>query len=190
MKNTASFATLAAKRLLDMQEQRGKEQEAPNQKEQIQNNNNSIELPEAIKNLNTGSDEWIEKKAKRYKRLIQEGYLNDLLELAKLAPKMATEAHPSHWFAACASVKEWERTKNFLRKLRMLYSLAAQVMTRIGSNMAERMQKFVYKQIWLKRSVERHAAAAQELEHSKPNQSRAKLFAWLCRQEGREQVRA
>jgi hypothetical protein len=184
MHNTASFATLAAKRLLDIQEQRSKEQEAPNQKEQIQNNNNSIELPEAIKKLNTGSDEWVEKKANRYKRLIQEGHLNDLLELAKLAPKMATKAHPSHWFATAAGVKEWKRTLNFLKKVYAARHKAQQVAERIGTA----VNKFIFKQIWAHRSVERHAATVQELPHNKPNQSKAKLFTWLCQQEGREQL--
>ncbi len=65
--------------------------------------------------------------------------------------------------------------------------MAAQVLTRLGANLgatADRMQKFVYKQLWLKRSVERHAATAQELPHDKPNQSRARLFAYLCALEG------
>lgn len=44
--------------------------------------------------------------------------------------------------------------------------------------------EFVYKQVWHKRSVESHAATAQELLRDKPNQSKARLFVWLCKQEG------
>ena len=188
MHNTASFATLAAKRLLDMQEQRSKEQQALNQKEQIQNGNNSIELPEAITKLITGSDYWVKAKTNRYKKLIRVGHVHDLLELARLAPLMATKADPSHWFATAASVKQWERSLDFLRKLRRLYNVAAQVLARISvqAKAADRLQKFVYKQIWLRRSVERHAATAQEMPHNKPGQSSARLFAWLCQQEGRQ----
>jgi hypothetical protein len=99
---------------------------------------------------------------------------------------MATKADPSHWFATSASVKQWERSMDFLGKLHKLYIVAAQVLARLGANVgnADRMQKFVYKQIWLKRSVERHAATAQELPHTKPNQSRTRLFAYLCALEG------
>ena len=181
MNNQSSIGAIALTRFQAMREQHSQEQK-PAEK----NNDNSIELPAAIKQLNTGSDYWINAKANRYKKLIREGHLNDLLELARLAPVMATKAEPSHWFATSASVKQWERSMDFLQKLLRLYIVAAQVLARLGANLgnADRMQKFVYKQIWLKRSVERHAAAAQELPHDKPNQSRARLFAYLCRLEG------
>lgn len=182
MNNQSSIGALAQTRFQAMREQHSQEQK-PAEK----NNDNSIELPAAIKQLNTGSDYWLNAKANRYKKLIREGHLNDLLELARLAPVMATKADPSHWFATAASVKQWERSMDFLGKLRRLYIVAAQVLARLGANLsdvADRMQKFVYKQVWLKRSVERHAATAQELPHHKPNQSRARLFAYLCALEG------
>jgi hypothetical protein len=179
MGNTSSaLGTLAASRL---QALRASYTTKP-KKETETNDNNSIELPEAIKKLNTGSDYWVKAKANRYKKLIRDGHVHDLLELARLAPQMATKADPSHWFAKVCSVKAWERTQDFLKKLRAARQKAQQVMERLGSDMAERMQKFVYKQVWSYRSVERHATAAQEI-----GRNRHKLFAWLCQREGREQ---
>jgi len=46
------------------------------------------------------------------------------------------------------------------------------------------MATFVYKQIWAGRNVERWAVAAEEVSHDKPKQSRGRLFAYLCKQEG------
>ncbi|GCE46262.1 hypothetical protein EI42_03132 [Thermosporothrix hazakensis] len=114
---------------------------------------------------------------KRYQKLIREGHLADLLELAAIAP---TKEKPAHWFAKVCSVKAWERTLDFLKKHFAVLKKAEQVIERVGKEMAEQMRKFVYKQIWLRRSVERHAATAQELPHNRPGQSREKLFAWLC----------
>lgn len=186
MNEISSIHTIALTRFQTLRRQHHQEQQLPEQ-----NDDNSIELPEAIRNFNTGSDYWVRAKANRYKKLIREGHANDLLELARLAPVMATKADPSHWFATAASVRQWERSKDFLQKLRRLYVLAYQVLARIGADRddtANRMQKFVYKQIWLRRSVERHAAAAQELSHDKPHQSRARLFAYLCNIEGRRLI--
>ena len=48
-------------------------------------NNTSIELPEEIKELITGNDYWVNAKSNRYKKLIREGHLEKLLELARMA---------------------------------------------------------------------------------------------------------
>jgi hypothetical protein len=175
---TSALGTLAASRL---QALRASYTTKP-KKETETKDNNSIELPEAITKLNTGSDYWVKAKANRYKKLIREGHLHDLLELAKLAPRMATKADPSHWFAKVCSVKAWGRTLDFLKKLYAARHKAEQVAQRIGSS----VNKFIFKQIWAQRSVDRHAATAQELRHDKPNQSSAQLFAWLCQHEGRQ----
>lgn len=145
------------------------------------NNDTSIEVPAAIKNLNTGSDYWVKAKNNRYKMLIREGHLKDLLELAALA---LTKDKPANWFANVASKKRWERTLDFLKKRHAVLKRAEQVAARIGKDISKRMKDFVCKQIWMGKSVERWAVAAEELPHDKPNQSRAKLFAWLCKQEG------
>ena len=125
----------------------------------------SIELPAAITNLITGSDYWVNAKSNRYKKLIREGYLDDLLELAKLA---LTKDNPAHWFAKVCSVKAWERTLDFLKKLYSVRQTAEQVAKRVG----EGLTKFVYKQIWKGKNVERHAITAQEVRHGKPSATR------------------
>jgi hypothetical protein len=137
----------------------------------------SIELPAAITNLITGSDYWVNAKTNRYRKLVREGHLDNLLELAKLA---LTKDNPPHWFAKVCSVKAWERTLDFLKKLYSVRMKAAQVAKRIG----EGMTKFVYKQIWAGKNVEHHAVTAEEVRHDKPNQSKWRLFAYLCKREG------
>jgi hypothetical protein len=176
MNASTSFNTLAVSRLQAMREQRDNK----NKELKIKaGSDTSIELPSAISNLITGSDFWITAKTNRYKKLIREGYLDDLLELAKLA---LTKDNPAHWFAKVCSVKAWERTLDFLKKLYSVRQTAEQVAQRIG----EGLTKFVYKQIWKGKNVERHAITAQEVRHEKPKQSIARLFAYLCKQEGQE----
>lgn len=152
------------------------EQHSQKQKPTEKNNSTSIEVPAAIQQLNTGSDYWVAKKTGRYKKLIREGHLAALLELATIA---LTKEKPANWFAKVCSVKAWERTMDFLKKRHATLRRAEQVAERLGKEMAERMRLFIYKQIWAGKSVERHAVAAQEL-----GKNRHKLFAWLCRQEG------
>jgi hypothetical protein len=173
MNASTTFGTMAFSRYQAMREQHDKKQ-----KENIKAvGSTSIELPMAITNLITGSEYWVTAKSHRYKKLIREGYLDDLLELAKLA---LTKDNPAHWFAKVCSVKAWERTLDFLKKLYDVRKKAAQVTKRIGDGLT----KFVYKQIWEGKNVERWAVAAEEVRHDKPNQSKARLFAFLCKQEG------
>ena len=174
MNASTSLGTLAVARYQAMREQRDNK----NKELKIKaGSDTSIELPTAISNLITGSEFWVTAKSNRYKKLIREGHLDDLLELAKLA---LTKNNPAHWFAKVCSVKAWERTLDFLKKLYSVRKKAAQVTQRIG----ERMTNFVYKQIWAGKNVERHAITAQEVRHDKPKQSIARLFAYLCKQEG------
>ncbi len=174
MNTSTSFNALAVTRLQAMREQRDQKQKELKIKA---GSDTSIELPAAITNLITGSEFWVTAKSNRYKKLIREGFLDDLLELAKLA---LAKDNPAHWFAKVCSVKAWERTQDFLKKLYAVRRKAEQVAERIGSGLT----KFVYKQIWDGKNVERHAITAEEVRHDKPNQSIAKLFAYLCKQEG------
>jgi hypothetical protein len=174
MNTPTSFSALAATHLQAMREQHDKKQKELKIKA---GSDTSIELPAAITNLTTGTDYWVTAKTNRYKKLIREGHLDDLLELAKLA---LTKDNPAHWFAKVCSVKAWERTMDFLKKLYSVRMKAVQVAKRIG----EGMTKFVYKQIWAGKNVEHHAVTAEEVRHDKPNQSKWKLFAYLCKQEG------
>lgn len=174
MNASSSFGTVAFTRLQAMREQHDKKQKEMNINAA---GVTSIELPTAIINLITGNEYWVTAKSNRYKKLIREGHLDNLLELATLALK---KDNPAHWFAKVCSVKAWERTLDFLKKLNDVRKKAAQVTRRIG----EGLTNFVYKQIWAGRNVERWAIAAEEVRHSKPNQSKERLFAFLCKQEG------
>src|SRR5689334_20829879 len=80
MTNTSSFSAIAAERLQAMRQQHNQEQ-----KQSEANGNTSIEVPAAITNLITGSDFWVVAKTNRYKKLIREGHLANLLELASIA---------------------------------------------------------------------------------------------------------
>jgi hypothetical protein len=174
MNASSSLGALAATRFQAMREQHDKKQQEIKIKAE---GDTSIELPTAITNLVTGNEYWVTAKSNRYRKLIREGHLDDLLELAKLA---LTKDNPAHWFAKVCSVKAWERTLDFLKKLDNVRRKAAQVTKRIG----ESMTNFVYKQIWAGKNVEHHAVTAQEVQHDKPNQSIGRLFAYLCKQEG------
>lgn len=141
-------------------------------------NNISIELPQAI-------DDLIDNKMYRnkFKKLVREGHLRDLLELAALA---RTKDHPSHWFARATKTTaapgqegkptNWQRALNYLAKLRQVAMTAERVARRIGT----KVSKFIYKQIWNGVSVERWAIQAEEMRHDKPGQSKLKHFVWLC----------
>jgi len=136
-------------------------------------NNTSIELPEEIKELITGNDFWVNAKSNRYKKLIREGHLDKLLELAKMAH---SKNNPANWFAKACSKATWERTLAYFAKLKEVARKAEQVARRLGT----KVNKFIYKQIWKGVNVERWAVAAEEISHEKPGQSREKHFAWLC----------
>jgi hypothetical protein len=146
-------------------------------------NKASIELPQAV-------DDLIDNKMYRnkFKKLIREGHLHDLLELAALA---RTKDNPSHWFARATKTTaapghegkptNWERALTYLAKLRQVAMTAERVAKRIGT----KVNNFIYQQIWQGVNVERWAIAAQEVRHDKPGQSREKYFAWLCVHEKR-----
>src|SRR5205085_8313640 len=134
MNTSTSLGTLAVARYQAMREQHDNK----NKELKIKaGSDTSIELPAAITNLITGSDYWVTAKTNRYKKLIREGHLDNLLELAKLA---LTKDNPAHWFAKVCSVKAWERTLDFLKKLDNVRMKADQVAKRIG----EGMSKYVY----------------------------------------------
>lgn len=142
-------------------------------------NNTSIELPQEIKVLITGTDFWVLAKTNRYKKLIREGYLDKLLQLAREA---RTKDNPANWFARACSKARWEKyTLPYFAKLKEVARKAETVARRLGI----KINKFIYKQIWKGVNVERWAVAAEEMRHDKPGQSREKHFAWLCLHEKR-----
>jgi hypothetical protein len=141
-------------------------------------NNTSIELPDEITALITGNEYWVNAKSNRYRKLIREGHLEKLLELARMAH---SKHNPANWFAKACSKAAWERTLAYFAKLAEVARKAEQVVRRLGIN----VNKFIYKQIWNGVNVERWAIVAQEFRHDKPGQSRVKHFAWLCVNEKR-----
>lgn len=137
--------------------------------------NTSIEatdLPKEIQALITGSEYWLKAKTNRYKKLVRDGHLNDLLKLAELA--QAKDA-PANWFARVASKAQWDRTLEFLSKLRQVAQNAAEVARRLAAR-PEQM-KAIYKACWrFGSSVIQRAVTAEETGRDK-----FKYFNWLCR---------
>lgn len=133
-------------------------------------NTGLIDLPEAV-------DALIDDKAYRpkFRKLIREGHLKALEQLAELAPKLATKGPASHWFAACTSKRNWERTLEWLKKLERVVRQAKAVSTRLG--LEDNQLKPVYAACWrLGSSVMRHAVTAAEIGRDK-----YKFFCWLTR---------
>lgn len=131
----------------------------------------SIELPAEISELITGSDYWKTAKINRYKKLIREGNLNNLLELARIAK---TKNIPANWFAKVASKAEWTRTLDFLSKLKNVAKNTAEVLKRIS--VPKDNLKVLYKFCWkLDQLVVKHAITAQETGEKPFN-----YFIWLC----------
>jgi len=100
-----------------------------------------------------------------------------LSKLMKLADIAVTKDSPANWFATAASKAAWERTLDYLAKLGRVAQTALVVAQKLGTNAS----KFIYKQIWAGRNVERWADIARETGRDK-----AKYFAWLCAREANE----
>lgn len=128
--------------------------------------NNSIELPEVI-------DSLIDNKMYRnkFKKLVREGNLTNLMQLAEMA---ATKNAPSHWFAKVTSKARWEGTLKWLTKLQRVARNAAEVARRIV--VPEKSMKAVYKACWkLNEVAVKHAVTASET-----GKDPFKYFNWLC----------
>ncbi len=139
--------------------------------------NSSIELPAEIQELVTGSDYWRRAKENRYRKLIREGHLADLLELARLAPEKATKEHPSHWFAAWASKKNWDKTLATLANWRKAAQVVAEVAERIVA--PAKHIKAVYAAYWrCGGNILPQAIKAQETARD----GAFKYFCWLTRE--------
>jgi pyruvate-formate lyase-activating enzyme len=130
----------------------------------------SIELPEVI-------DSLIDNKAyrNRYKKLIREGHLQRLLQLAEYA---ATKDKPSHWFARACSVKSWESTLQWLKKAIEIARNAAEVARRLAAKASD--MKAIYKAAWrFKSAVIAKAVLAEEIVNEKGG-NKLRLFNYLC----------
>lgn len=147
---------------------------------QLATNNTSIELPEEIKGLITGSDYWVKAKTNRYLMLIRQGYKELLLTLAHEAQ---TKHSPANWFATACSKANWQRTLDYAKKQAEVVKQAAETAKKLGTSVT----KFIYKQLWRGVNTIRWAALAAETAHDKPNQDTTRHFMWLC---GRDTVAA
>lgn len=135
------------------------------------NNNTSIELPVEIASLITGSDYWKTAKQNRYKKLIRDGFMTELMQLAEIAQ---TKKAPANWFAKVASKAQWERTLEFIAKIRKVAQDAAEVAKRLA--VPSDNMKAIYKACWqLGGGVIRHAVTAQET-----GKDPYRYFNWLC----------
>jgi hypothetical protein len=156
----------------------------------VSTNNTSIEIPPEI-------DALIDNKAyyNKFKSLIRKGHLQDLLDLTEVA---LTKDNPPHWFAKATKTTlapgqdgptMWERTLDYLAKLRNVQVMARLVAAKIGTAVT----KSIYKQIWRGANVERWADTAAEMKQLagqrvgkriiREDTDPAKYFMWLC---GRE----
>lgn len=157
----------------------------------VSTNNTSIELPPEI-------DALIDNKAYRnkFKRLVREGYSQELLELADIA---RSKDKPSHWYAKTTKTKPapgqegqptmWERSLDYLAKLHNVQVMARLVAAKLGTAVT----KGIYKQIWRGANVERWADTAAEIKQLagqkmgkqiiRKDTDPAKYFMWLCSRE-------
>lgn len=135
------------------------------------NTNNSIELPAEVLNLITNNG-WKLARTNRYKKLMRDGEISadELVEFVEMAKE---KNKPDYWFAKIMSKARWERTKDFLAKLREIKRLAKEVCSRIP--VPPYATRVIYKACWkFKSSVIVKAVTAQETGRDK-----YKYFCWL-----------
>jgi hypothetical protein len=123
------------------------------------------DIPEAVDGL-------IDNKMYRnkFRKLIREGHLSDLLELAAIAQD---KDKPSHWFAVATGKKHWQATLKFLSALRSVRQTAEEVLRRV--QVPTGSMKAVYKACWrLKDAAVRQAVTAQET-----GRDPFRYFCWL-----------
>jgi len=126
----------------------------------------ALDLPEAI-------DALIDNKNYRnkFRYLIKQGYLGQLLELAAIAQEKDT---PSRWFSVVTAKKNWQATLSFLSELHKVLQTAEQVLRRIKPPTGS--LKAVYKACWKLRD----AAVQRAVTASEIGRDPFRLFCWLC----------
>jgi hypothetical protein len=125
---------------------------------------NSIELPEVV-------DQLIDNKMYRnkFKKLVREGHLQDLLDLATVA---MTKNRPSRWFATVTAKARFSGTLIWLQKCRQVTQLAREVASRLSAGTQH--MRAIYKACWRRNDVVRHAVTASEV-----GRDPFKLFCYL-----------
>jgi hypothetical protein len=137
---------------------------------------NSIDIPAEI-------DTLIDNKAyyNKFRKLIREGHLDHLLNLAQIA---RTKDTPSRWFAMATAKRNWDRTLEFLNKVR---AVANQVMHAAAQLHvpADRL-KPLFKAAWqLRGQLPRLAGLAKE-----SGRDPERYFWWLYGRHGQRPVAA
>jgi hypothetical protein len=125
-----------------------------------------VDIPEDI-------DTLIDNKLYRnkFRMLIRQGHLNDLLELAHVAREKKA---PSRWFSVVTAKKNWQATLKFLTELRSVNQLVEQVTTRLQVPQAS--IRAVYKACWrYGEATIQKAVTATEI-----GRDPFRLFCWLC----------
>jgi hypothetical protein len=131
-----------------------------------QTSESTVDIPEAI-------DALIDNKNYRnkFRFLIKQGHLNDLLELARLAREKNA---PSRWFSVATAKKNWQATLEFLDELRNVEQLAAQIASRL--HVPQSSIRAVYKACWrFGEATIQKAVTAAEI-----GREPFRLFCWLC----------
>jgi hypothetical protein len=127
-------------------------------------------------------DDLIDTTGKQYRRkyrsMIKQGYLRQLLQLVRYTRSMEAEGKlredPCHFFAKYAKKDNWKRTLEHLAKLAKVQETAVRVAAKLRSEVT----KFIYREVWRGVNVERWADTAAEVGRNRPA-----YFAWLCRRE-------
>ncbi|MER0445976.1 hypothetical protein ABR738_15645 [Streptomyces sp. Edi4] len=117
------------------------------------------EIPQVV-------DELIDNKMYRnkFKALIRRGHLQDLLDLVEVAH---TKEKPSRWFASVTAKKCWERTLDFLAKMREVQRVVQEVRKRI--TVPAKSVGAVFKAAWRHRQgAVRFAVTAAETGKTHP----------------------
>jgi hypothetical protein len=131
----------------------------------------TADIPEVI-------DALIDNKSYRnkFRSLIRQGHLNDLLELARVAKEKDA---PSRWFSVVTAKANWQATLKFLAELRNINQLVHQVTKRL--HVPQTSIRAIYKACWrFGESTIQHAVTAAEI-----GRDPFRLFCWLCYSSGK-----
>ena len=141
---------------------------------------NSIDIPAEI-------DALIDNKAfyNKFRKLIREGHLEKLLKLAEIAH---TKEKPSRWFAMATAKRNWERTLEYLAKIRQVVNQVMHAARKLATP-AHRIKQ-LFKAAWqLRGHFQRLVGLASEGRnperyfwwlYGRRQQFPERYFLWLC----------
>jgi molybdenum cofactor biosynthesis enzyme MoaA len=107
----------------------------------------------------------------KFRVLIRQGHLDDLLELASFAREKKA---PSRWFSVVTAKRNWQASLKFLAELRNVNQLVEQVTVRL--RVPQTSIRAVYKACWrYGEATIQKAVTAAEI-----GRDPFRLFCWLC----------